>query len=53
MGLRIQLRRNQLALSEKNAAMAIWLGKQYLGQSDNPQVDEFVPVMGSGKDVQH
>jgi hypothetical protein len=28
------LRRNQFKLSEKNAAMAIWLGKQYLGQRD-------------------
>ena len=33
---KIALRRNQLALSKKNAAMAIFLGKQYLGQSDNP-----------------
>lgn len=28
------LRRNQFKLSETNAAMAIWLGKQYLGQKD-------------------
>lgn len=32
----ISLRRNQLKLSEKSAAMAIFLGKQYLGQKDNP-----------------
>lgn len=31
---KISLRRNQLKLSEKSAAMAIWLGKQYLGQRD-------------------
>lgn len=29
------LRRTQFKLAEKSAAMAIWLGKQYLGQSDN------------------
>lgn len=28
------LRRNQFKLSETNATMAIWLGKQYLGQRD-------------------
>ena len=31
---RASLRRNQLKLAERNAAMAIWLGKQYLGQRD-------------------
>ena len=31
---RISLRRSQFRLAEKNAAMAIWLGKQYLGQRD-------------------
>ena len=34
MALKIKLRRNQFKLSEKSAAMAIWLGKQYLGQRD-------------------
>lgn len=33
---KISLRRSQFRLAEKNAAMAIFLGKQYLGQSDNP-----------------
>ena len=28
------LRRNQFRMSETNATMAIWLGKQYLGQKD-------------------
>lgn len=37
MYLKIQLRRNQLDLSKKSAAMAIFLGKNYLGQSDNPE----------------
>ena len=35
MMLKIKLRRNQLKLSEHSAAMAIFLGKQYLGQRDN------------------
>lgn len=35
MALKIKLRRNQLKLSEKSASMAIFLGKQYLGQRDN------------------
>lgn len=29
------LRRNQWKLAEKNPTMAIWLGKQYLGQRDS------------------
>lgn len=33
---KISLRRTQWQLAEKSASMAIWLGKQYLGQSDNP-----------------
>ena len=31
---KISLRRSQWRLAEKNANMAIWLGKQYLGQKD-------------------
>lgn len=31
---RMSLRRKQYKLAEKNAAMAIFLGKQYLGQTD-------------------
>ena len=33
---KISLRRNQLKLSETNASMAIWLGKQWLGQREAP-----------------
>lgn len=33
---KISLRRTQFKLAEKNAAMAIFLGKNYLGQKDNP-----------------
>lgn len=35
----ISLRRNQFRLAEKNAAMAIWLGKQYLGQKEAISID--------------
>lgn len=35
---KISLRRNQFKLSEKSAAMAIFLGKQYLGQKDQQDV---------------
>lgn len=34
MMLKIKLRRNQMMLSEKSAAMAIFLGKNLLGQKD-------------------
>lgn len=39
VALKTQLRKNQLELSKKSAAMAIWLGKQYLGQKDNITVE--------------
>jgi len=35
---KISLRRSQWRLAEKNAAMAIWLGKQYLGQKEQPEI---------------
>ena len=35
----ISLRRMQFRLAEKSAAMAIFLGKNYLGQSDFPEND--------------
>ena len=34
---KITLRRYQLRLAEKNASMAIWLGKQWLKQRDLPE----------------
>lgn len=33
----MSLRRYQFKQAERNAAMAIWLGKQYLGQTDKVQ----------------
>lgn len=32
---KIQLRKNQFDMSKHNATMAIWLGKQWLGQKEN------------------
>lgn len=36
---KISLRRYQFQLAETNPTMAIWLGKQYLGQSDQVHID--------------
>ena len=36
---KISLRRAQFKLAKKNASMAIFLGKQYLGQRDQPDTD--------------
>ena len=36
------LRRNQFVLSKKNAALAIWLGKIWLGQKDETEVKQMV-----------
>lgn len=40
MSLKIQLRKNQLDLSKKSAAMAIWLGKQYLDQKESIETED-------------
>ena len=37
---KISLRRSQFRLAEKNANMAIWLGKQYLGQVDKIETND-------------
>lgn len=48
---KISLRRAQFQLAQKNANMAIWLGKQYLGQRDmrevnvNANIDESIKEM--------
>lgn len=53
MALKIQLRRNQFELSKHSVPMAIWLGKQYLGQTEKQEVavavndDETVKEMES------
>jgi hypothetical protein len=46
---KIALRRYQFNLAKKSVPMCIWLGKQYLGQSDIPMVDE--TELTSGFDV--
>lgn len=38
-GGKASLRRTQFKLAEKNAAMAIWLGKQELGQKDKQEIE--------------
>ena len=35
---KISLRRSQFRMAETNPSMAIWLGKQYLGQRDQQEV---------------
>lgn len=41
---KISLRRYQFKLAEKNATMAIWLGKQILGQRDVQVIDQSLEV---------
>ena len=36
---KISLRRQQWELSKTNVTMSIWLGKQYLGQRDNIEIE--------------
>lgn len=50
MHLKITVRRNQLKLSEKSAAMAIFLGKNYLNQKDNPVDDTEVEDIDATRD---
>lgn len=42
VGGKISLRRSQFKLAETSSAMAIWLGKQYLGQRDVATADESI-----------
>ena len=37
---RMSLRRSQFKIAQTNPTMAIWLGKQYLGQRDIPESEE-------------
>ena len=46
---KISLRRSQWQLAAKNASMAIWLGKQYLGQRD--VVDLGLPTDNAQEDA--
>lgn len=38
-GGKMALRRRQFSMSERSVPMAIWLGKQYLGQSDQSMLE--------------
>lgn len=40
MRLKIELRQSQLKLAKKSAAMAIFLGKNYLGQRDSVEYED-------------
>jgi hypothetical protein len=42
-GGKCSLRRTQFKLANKNTAMAIWLGKQYLGQKDYEDKNDISP----------
>lgn len=49
IAMKIKLRQNQMKLSEKSAAMAIFLGKNYLGQTDRieqivTQIEDLTPL---------
>lgn len=45
---KISLRRSQMKLAETNATMAIWLGKQYLGQRDGETQDRVIEIKIDG-----
>ena len=44
VGGKISLRRSQFKLADKYPAMAIWLGKQILGQKDKQEVEFIKPI---------
>jgi AraC-like DNA-binding protein len=46
MRLNASLKRTQFRMSRKHVVMAIWLGKQYLGQRDQPPA---TPAEGDGR----
>lgn len=51
-GGRASLRRKQWKLAESgNPTMLIWLGKQYLGQSDKQEIDQNMSVRIDSDDV--
>ena len=45
VGGKISLRRTQFKIAERNASMAIFLGKQYLGQKDVIETDNTHEIM--------
>lgn len=49
---KISLRRTQFKLAEKNVTMAIWLGKQYLGQKDTHEYNVSTITEAARKEVE-
>lgn len=49
---KISLRRAQFRLAEKSASMAIWLGKQWLGQKDTVEIERSDEVVISNNLVE-
>lgn len=49
---KISLRRVQFKLAEKSAAMAIFLGKQYLGQTDRTEAEVSVMDDTASKEIE-
>lgn len=45
---KMSLRRSQFRIAETNPTMAIWLGKQYLGQKDRTDVELSAEVQSDG-----
>lgn len=45
---KMSLRRTQFRIAETNPTMAIWLGKQYLGQKERTDVDLTAEVQSDG-----
>lgn len=57
-GGKVKLRQIQMEQAEKNPVMAIWLGKQYLGQTDkvennNTNKIEFISDMPTDEDDEY
>ena len=59
---KMSIRRKQFALATTNAALCIWLGKQYLGQKEHAETNdtelinakiEIIHVNGAEKDQEH
>lgn len=48
---KISLRRSQWQQAEKNSTMAIWLGKQYLGQKDEQTINQNVAPIVIKEDI--
>lgn len=46
---KVSLRRTQMKMAKTNVTMAIWLGKQYLGQTD--KIEQSVGISDSRQDL--